>query len=149
MELSDQVRCVLARKAPGLWSISPEATVFEAVQLMADRDIGALPVVRSGQILGIFSERDYARKIILQGKSSKQTLVSEVMTQSPVCVTPRETVDECMRLMTHQRTRHILVVEHGGVSGVVSIGDLVNWIISTQAETIGHLNSYIASAYPG
>jgi CBS domain-containing protein len=148
MELSGQVRSVLARKGPGVWLISPDATVFEAVQLMADRDIGALPVVQSGQIVGIFSERDYARKIILQGKSSKQTPVSEVMTQPPVMVGPEETVDECMRLMTRHRTRHILVIEQGGVLGVVSIGDLVNWIISAQAETIGHLSSYIASEYP-
>jgi CBS domain-containing protein len=149
MELGDKVRSVLERKGSVVWSISPQASVFEAVQLMAEKDIGALAVLEGRRVVGIFSERDYARKIILEGKSSKHTSVHEVMTHPVISVDPEDTVDECMHLMTDHRVRHLPVISGGELAGMVSIGDLVNWIISAQAETIGHLHSYIAGSYPG
>jgi CBS domain-containing protein len=148
MEITGSLRSILAHKGPQVWTIPPTATVFEALQLMADRDVGALAVLDQGIVVGIFSERDYARKLILHGKSSKETDVSEVMTHPPVCVSPGDRVDECMRLMTNKRTRHVLVMDGGDLAGMVSIGDLVNWTISAQQEAIGQLSSYIAGSYP-
>jgi CBS domain-containing protein len=148
MELTDKVRLVLREKGSTVWSVSSDATVYQAVELMAEKDIGALAVVDDDELTGIFSERDYARKIVLLGKSSKQTPVSEIMSHPVIHVAPDDTVDECLRVMTYHRTRHLLVVERGDVLGIVSIGDLVNWIISAQAATIGNLHSYIAGNYP-
>jgi CBS domain-containing protein len=148
MEITGSLRSILSRKGGQVWTIAPAATVFEALQLMADRDVGALAVVDNGAVVGIFSERDYARKLILHGKSSKETDVSEVMTQPPVCVGPNERVDHCMRLMTNKRTRHVLVMNGEELAGMVSIGDLVNWTISAQQEAIGQLSSYISGSYP-
>jgi CBS domain-containing protein len=148
MELTDKVRLVLREKGSTVWSVSSDATVYQAVELMAEKDIGALAVVDDDELTGIFSERDYARKIVLLGKSSKQTPVSEIMSHPVIHVAPDDTVDECLRVMTYHRTRHLLIVERGDVLGIVSIGDLVNWIISAQAATIGNLHSYIAGNYP-
>jgi CBS domain-containing protein len=148
MEINGHLRLILGRKGPHVWTIPPHATVFEALQLMADRDIGALAVMDRGAVVGIFSERDYARKIILHGKSSKDTEVSEVMTYPPVKVSPDQRIDDCMRLMTSQRTRHVLVIDRGDLAGMISIGDLVNWTISAQQEAIGQLSNYIAGSYP-
>lgn len=148
MEITGKLSSILASKGPQVWSIPPHATVFEALQLMADRDVGALAVVDRDGAVGIFSERDYARKIILHGKASKDTDVSEVMTHPPTTVGPDESVDSCMRLMTKKRTRHVLVMDRGQLAGMISIGDLVNWTISEQQDTIGQLSSYIAGNYP-
>jgi len=148
MQINGRLGSILASKGRHVLSIAPTATVFEALELMADRDVGALAVVDHGALVGIFSERDYARKIILHGKSSKDTDVSEVMTHPPITVGPDEGIDECMRLMTGKRTRHVLIVDHGELAGMISIGDLVNWIISAQQDTIGQLSSYIAGSYP-
>jgi CBS domain-containing protein len=148
MEINGHLRLILGRKGPHVWTVPPTATVFEALRLMADRDIGALAVVDRGRVVGIFSERDYARKIILHGKSSKDTEVSEVMTFPAIEVSPDQRVEDCMRLMTSRRTRHVLVIDRGDLAGMVSIGDLVNWTISAQQETIGHLSQYIAGSYP-
>ena len=139
---------ILEIKDPQIWTITPYATVFEALQLMADHDIGALAVVDRDEIVGIFSERDYARKVILHGKSSKETEVAEVMTHSPVTVSPDQRVDDCMRLMTNKRIRHVLVLEGDELVGMISLGDLVNWTISAQKEAIGQLSNYIAGSYP-
>ena len=149
MEFNDPVRSVLARKGWRVYSIPPETSVLTAVRVMADKDIGALAVIEEGRLVGLFSERDYARKIILQGRVSRETPVYEVMTALPAFVTPEETVDECLHIMTRNRIRHLPVVENGRVSGIVSIGDLVNWVMTVQAETIGQLHSYIAGSYPG
>ena len=136
---------VLERKGTDIWQISPTATVFEAIREMADRGVGALLVVSQGQLVGIISERDYARKVILQGRSSQHTSVHEIMTPSPITVTPEHTVEECMKIMTVQRIRHLPVLNEGTVAGIVSIGDLVNAIIAIQAYTIDQLHTYISA----
>ncbi len=148
MEINGQLHSILAIKGPQVWTIQPDVTVFEALQLMANRDIGALAVVNHGAVVGIFSERDYARKVILHGKASKETSVAEVMTHPPVTVSANQRVDDCMRLMTNKRTRHVLVIEGDQLIGMISIGDLVNWTISAQQEAIGQLSKYIAGSYP-
>ncbi len=130
MDLVDTVRSVLKQKSQDIWSVSPEAWVYDAVEMMADKHVGALLVISEGKLVGIISERDYARKVILQGKTSKQTQVKEIMTSSVIFVVPEHTVEDCMRIMTNSRIRHLPVVENEKVLGVVSIGDLVKWIIS-------------------
>ena len=149
MELSDVVRFVLKEKGREIWSVTPEAWVYDAIELMADKHVGALLVISEGKLVGVVSERDYARKVILQGKSSKQTRVEEIMTSPVIHVTPAHTVEDCMRIMTNNRIRHLPIVENEKVLGVVSIGDLVKWIISAQDETIHQLKHYITSSYPG
>jgi CBS domain-containing protein len=139
---------ILAHKNSELWSISPDATVFEAIQMMADRNIGALPVIFAGKLLGVVSERDYTRKVALKGKSSKETRVREILAV-PVIASPSDTVEECMKLMTTHRVRHLPILQGDQVIGLVSIGDLVNWIITAQSVTINQLESYITGHYPG
>ncbi|MGH9627901.1 MAG: CBS domain-containing protein [Bryobacteraceae bacterium] len=148
MTLTDKVQSVLGRKNPEIWSVSPNTSVFEALQLMADKEIGALLVISDGRLAGVISERDYARKVILVGKSSKETLVEEIMRPADPVVGPDTTVDECMRLMTVSRARHLPVLDGAKIAGIVSIGDLVNWIISVQEDTINHLHAYVAGEYP-
>jgi CBS domain-containing protein len=140
---------ILNQKQQNVWHISPEACVYDAIEIMADKYIGALLVVAEGKLIGVVSERDYARKVILQGKSSKQIQVREIMTSPAIFVTPDQTVQECMRIMTDKHIRHLPVVENETILGVVSIGDLVKWMISAQQQTISQLHSYITSQYPG
>jgi CBS domain-containing protein len=149
MAFKETVRSVLKVKGGAVWSVSPETSVFNALILMAEKEVGALIVVSEGRLVGMFSERDYARKLILHGKSSRDTLVREVMTSQVVTVTPEQNVQECMKIMTHHRIRHLPVLDGDRLEGVISIGDLVNSIISAQAETIHQLSSYIAGKYPG
>jgi CBS domain-containing protein len=149
MASKDAVRSILAAKGGAVWSVPADTSVYDAVLLMAEKDVGALVVIAGRKLAGMFSERDYARKVILHGKSSKEVLVREIMSSPVLTVPPEETVDECMRIMTHNRIRHLPVVEGGELVGVISIGDLVNWIISAQAATIHQLSSYIAGEYPG
>jgi CBS domain-containing protein len=139
---------ILGHKGNQVWSISPNATVFDAIQMMSDKNIGALLVIDGEQLVGIITERDYTRKVALKGKVSKQTAVKEILTGQIIKVTPENTVEECMRLMTDHRVRHLPVVEGNNIIGIVSIGDLVNWIISAQTSTIQQLQTYI-SGYPG
>ncbi len=133
----------LRDKACAIQTIPPTATVFDAIALMAERNIGALPVVQNGQLVGMVSERDYTRKVMLMGRTSRETLVSEIMTQKPVIVSPGHTVSDCMEIMTEDRVRHLPVVEEGELVGILSIGDLVKWIISAQTATIEHLTRYV------
>ena len=140
-----RVRYLLAFKPKSVWTIGPEAPVLEAIQVMADKHIGALPVVRDEQLVGIVSERDYARKVILLGRSSSDTPVWQIMTSDVLTVSPDEAVHRCMEIMTEQRIRHLPVVEKGRVVGMVSIGDLVKAVIEEQQQTISQLERYIAS----
>lgn len=149
MTLVDSVRLVLKQKGQDIWYVSPDACVYDAIEIMAEKYVGALLVVADGNLVGVVSERDYARKVILQGKSSKQTQVKEIMTTPAIFVTPDHTVEESMRIMTEKHIRHLPVVEDGKILGVVSIGDLVKWMISAQQQTISQLHSYITSSYPG
>ena len=140
---------ILQQKPGELWTISPDATVFDAIELMANKNIGALLVMADGALLGVVSERDYTRKVALKGKSSRDTRVREIISTPLIAATTQHTVQECMRLMTTNRVRHLPILAGNEVIGVVSIGDLVNWIISAQSVAITQLESYIAGQYPG
>ncbi len=139
------VKQMLQGKTSGVFTIDPDVPVIDALRQMAEREIGALPVVAGGKLVGILSERDYARKVMLQGKSSRDTPVRDIMTSKVVCVGPQRTVEECMALMTDKRIRHLPVIEHGELIGLLSIGDLVKEVISEQQTTIAQLESYIHS----
>lgn len=148
MKILDRVTVILARKGTEVFSVPSDATVYSAVETMADKGVGALMVTENGRLVGIFSERDYARKIILQGRSSTDTFVREIMTDAPITVGPCVTINEALQVMTENHFRHLPVMDGPKILGVVSIGDLVNWIISTQDETITQLEHYITSEYP-
>ena len=148
MNPNSSISEILGHKGSAVWSISPNATVFEAIQLMADKNIGAVLVTDKEKLVGIVSERDYTRKVALKGKSSKELKVREILSEHLVHVAPNQSVEECLRLMTDHRVRHLPVLEGGKIAGVISIGDLVNWVISTQGTTIRQLETYI-SGYPG
>ncbi len=141
------VRKVLVNKGGNVWKISPQATAYDALQLMADRDIGALLVVDGEDIVGVFSERDYARKVILKGRSSKVTSVGELMNSPVFYIEPDKTIEECMALMTAKRMRHLPVLEHGRLMGMISIGDVVNALITEQKITISDLENFITGGY--
>ena len=146
LRLSDRISSVLNRKGREIWSVTPEQTVYEAIERMADTGVGALLVISEGKLVGIISERDYARKVILNGRSSKETQVKEIMTSPVVFVTPKHTLDECMSIMTSHHIRHLPVMEDKNLVGIVSIGDLVKWKISeVEAEADG-LKAYIAAS---
>jgi CBS domain-containing protein len=147
--LPDAVSSVLRRKSGDrrVLSITPDASVYEAIALMAENSIGALLVVSNGRLVGIMSERDYARKVVLQSRSSKETCVSDIMTSPVVTVSPSHTVEECMRLMTDKRIRQLPVIDGSAIAGIVSIGDLVRSVITAQGETIQYLQQYINGQY--
>ena len=138
---------LLNTKGNQIWSVEPKATIFEALEIMSEKEIGALLVMEDGKLTGIFSERDYARKVILKGKSSKETLVGELMTKKVFYVDPQKTINDCMAMMTAKRIRHVPVIEDNQVMGIVTIGDVVNQIISEQEVTINHLENYITGSH--
>ncbi len=139
----NNVRQLLQSKGTHIWSTTPGTSVYDALQLMADRNVGALVVIDGERLAGIFSERDYARKVILKGKTSHELSVSEIMTTDVVSVRPDQTIVDCMELMTERRIRHLPVLDAGRVVGIISIGDVVKSIISNQKDTITHLEEYI------
>lgn len=139
------VRQLVNSKAHRLLSIQPDNTIYDALRKMSEHDVGALIVLKDKKLVGIFSERDYARKVILEGKTSKQTLISEIMTKQVICVSPDRTADECMALMTEKRVRHLPVIENKLVVALISIGDVVREMISDQKQTIAQLEQYIMS----
>jgi CBS domain-containing protein len=138
-----QVKHLLEEKGDTVYTIAPEAPVLDAIRLMAEQRVGALVVMRGDALAGIVTERDYARKVILKGRSSRETPVSEIMTPGPTTVSPATTVDECMRLCTELRVRHLPAIENNRLIGIVSIGDLVKAVIDDQAAEIDHLQRYI------
>jgi len=138
---------LLNAKGDQIWSVEPKATIFEALEIMSEKEIGALLVMEDGKLTGIFSERDYARKVILKGKSSKETPVGELMTKKVFYIDSQNTINDCMAMMTAKRIRHVPVIEDNQVMGIVTIGDVVNQIISEQEVTINHLENYITGSH--
>ena len=149
MEVTGTINEILKHKGAMAWSISAEATVFEALQLMAEKNVGSLLAMAGDKLVGVVSERDYTRKVAIKGRSSRDTKVREILSTPIISATPAHTVEDCMRLMTSNRVRHLPILDGEKVVGVVSIGDLVNWMISAQSEAISQLENYISGQYPG
>ena len=149
MNVTGTIDSILNHKGTNLWSVAPDTTVFDSIKLMSHKNVGALLVMKDGKLEGMFSERDYTRKVILRGKSSKTTAVQEIISMPVISVTPQHTIEECMRLMTEHRVRHLPVLEGDRAVGIVSIGDLVNWIISAQHVALKQMEAYISGQYPG
>ncbi len=143
MKPSGSISGVLHSKGSAVWTISPTATVFEAIRLLAQRNIGALPVMDGDKLVGIFSERDYTRKVALEGKNSRDTRVREIVSSDVISITPESSVEEAMRIMTENHIRHLPVLEHEKLVGFISIGDMVNWTISAQNAAIDQMESYL------
>lgn len=141
--MKTKIKEILAVKGHNVWAVPPESTVFEAIEMMADKGVGALAVTLDGKLVGIISERDYARKVILKGQSSKETSVREIMSTDVICVSGEETIDECMALMTEKRVRHLPILDSDKLVGMISVGDLVKSIIKDQTFTIEQLEGYI------
>ena len=144
---SGTINEILEHKGTAVWTVAPDATVFEAIQMMSDKNVGALLVTEHNRLIGIISERDYTRKVALKGKSSKELKVREIIPDRVLSVTRQHSIEDCMRMMTEQRVRHLPVLEGQEITGIISIGDLVNWIITAQSTTIRQLETYI-SGYP-
>ena len=149
MQIGGRASAILAqKKVSSVWTIDPNATVIAAIRLMDEKNVGALPVVDHGRLVGIVSERDYTRKVILKERSSQEILVSEIMTKQLLTVALSDSVTECMRIMTEKRVRHLPVLEGADLVGILSIRDVVNWLISAQTATIDSLHCYITGDYP-
>lgn len=149
MEIHGTVRDILQNKSGELWTTTPNNTVYEAIGLMGEKNIGAVIVVDHGEVVGVLSERDYSRKVVLQGRTSRDTLVGEILSRPVLTVRRKDSIEKCMQLMTANRIRHLPVVEDGRLVGLISIGDLVNWVMHSQRHTILQLQGYIAGDYPG
>ena len=149
MNIGGTVSTILAhKKVSSVWSLGPNAMVGDVIQLMDEKNVGALPVVNKGQLVGIVSERDCTRRVILKGKSFKETPVSDIMTKQVLTVTPTDSITECMEIMTANRVRHLPVLEGTNMVGILSIGDVLKWLLSAQTATIDQLESYIIGSYP-
>ena len=149
MDVSGTIDAILNQKHGEIFSIAPDATVFEAIEMMDNKNVGALLVMEADRLVGMISERDYTRKVMLRGKRSRETKVAEIMSTNWTVAHPHEPVEKCLRLMTEKRFRHLPVLEGDKVRGVISIGDLVKWVISCQSATIAHLENYIHGGYTG
>jgi len=148
MEIQGTVRDILRNKNTKVWTTNPQASVYEAIGLMGEHNIGALVVMEDGKVAGVFSERDYSRKVVLQGRTSRDTLVSEILNRQAITVPPGAGLELCMELMTKHRIRHLPVVDENSLIGLVSMGDIVNWMLQTQKHLIHQLHGYIAGDYP-
>lgn len=148
MEITTPVRSILDKKGHQLWFVDAGSTVYEAIALMAEKNVGALPVMKDSRLLGMISERDYTRKVVLQGRISRETPVSDIMTKNVITVTGEDSVEECLEIMTRNHVRHLPVMDDDRLAGLVSIGDLVNWIIQAQSNTIEDLHRFVTGAYP-
>jgi CBS domain-containing protein len=148
IEMLTTVEVILQTKGSTVWSVTPETTVFDAIALMAEKNVGALLVMDRGRLAGIVSERDYSRKVALLGKNSRTTAVCDILTEAVHRVTPETSIQQCMELMSDKRVRHLPVMVGDELVGIVSIGDLVNWTIRTQKAAIDQLQAYIAGGYP-
>ncbi|PYI54682.1 MAG: histidine kinase [Verrucomicrobia bacterium] len=149
MDVSGTIDAILNQKSGEIFTIPPDATVFEAIEMMDNKNVGALLVMDGKKLVGMFSERDYTRKIVLRGKRSRETKVAEIMSTNLTITHSREPVEKCLRLMTDKRIRHLPVLDGDRVVGVISIGDLVKWVISCQSAAIAHLENYISGGYTG
>src|SRR6516164_2395740 len=149
MNVGGNVSAILAhKKVSSVWSIGPNAMVGDVIQLMDEKNVGALPVMNKDKLIGIVSERDCTRRVILKGKSFKETPVSDIMTKQVLTVTPADSLTECMQMMTANRVRHLPVLEGTNLVGILSIGDVLKWLLSAQTATIDQLESYITGSYP-
>lgn len=149
MEIHGTVRDILQNKNGELWTTTPNNTVYEAIGLMGEKNIGAVIVVENNEVVGVLSERDYSRKVVLQGRTSRDTRVGEILSRPVITVRRKDSIEKCMQLMTSNRIRHLPVVEDGKLVGLISIGDLVNWVMHSQRHTILQLQGYISGDYPG
>lgn len=149
MEIQGAVRDILQSKGGEVWTTSPQSTVYEAICLMGEKNIGALVVVEDGAVIGVFSERDYSRKVALQGRTSRDTLVGDILGQPVITIRRKDSIEKCMQAMTEHRVRHLPVVDDSSLIGLISMGDLVRWVMESQNHTILQLQGYIAGDYPG
>lgn len=149
MEIHGTVRDILQLKGGNVWTTSPQSTVYEAIGLMGEKNIGALVVIEGSEVVGVLSERDYSRKVVLQGRTSRDTVVGDILSRPAITVSGGDSIETCMQLMTCRRIRHLPVVENGHLKGLVSMGDVVNWAMQSQRQTIQQLQGYISGEYPG
>jgi CBS domain-containing protein len=149
MDVSGNISAILSQKGSEIFAVAPDATVFEAIRMLDDKNVGAVLVMDGEKLVGMFSERDYTRKVVLRGKRSRETKVAEIMSTDLKLTHPQEAVETCLRLMTDKRIRHLPVLDGEKVIGVISIGDLVKWVISCQSAAIAHLENYISGGYTG
>jgi len=149
MDVCGNIDAILAKKGGETFSIRPDATVFEAIELMDEKNVGALPVMEASRLVGMISERDYTRKVVLRGKRSREITVAEIMSTDVTTTRRQESVEECLRLMTEKHIRHLPVLDGETVAGIISIGDLVKWVIASQSAAIAHLENYIHGGYTG
>lgn len=150
MNIQGTVDSLLKHKdRKNIWSISPDASVYHAIEVMSHKNIGALPVMEGEHLVGMFTERDYTRKVVLKGKTSKTTAVGEIVSKPVISVESATSIEDCMHLMTQHRIRHLPVLNNDQLMGIISIGDLVNWIISAQHHTIEQMEQFISGSYPG
>lgn len=149
MEIQGTVRDILQSKGAQVWSTNPESTVYEAIGLMGEKNIGALVVIEGNEVIGVLSERDYSRKVVLQGRTSRDTVVGDILSRPVVTIRSKDTIERCMQLMTDHRIRHLPVLDEDRLSGLISMGDLVRWAMESQKHTILQLQGYISGDYPG
>ena len=149
MEIQGAVRDILQSKGGQVWTTGPKDTVYEAIGLMGEKNIGSLVVVDNGEVVGVLSERDYSRKVVLHGRTSRDTLVGDILGQPVITIRRKDSIERCMQLMTEHRVRHLPVVDEDRLIGLISMGDLVRWVMESQNHTILQLQGYIAGDYPG